>query len=246
MSVIKVENLTKTFGKGAAILNNLNIEFKEREIVGILGTSGCGKSTLLRILAGLDTHYDGEVYVHEELHKGVHEKIGFIFQEPRLMPWLTVEENVAFGLRGKDRLERANKMLGIVSLEGYSKYYPKALSGGMAQRVAIARALVNSPEILLLDEPFSALDAFTKMNLQELILGLWRTEKSSTIGIITHDIDEALYLCDRLIVFTKDENQPIAEIRVEINRPRERGDLNLAKLKSKVIGLLRLEPDWQI
>ncbi len=246
MSVIKIENLTKRFKDEVTIFNNLNITFKEREIVGILGTSGCGKSTLLRVAAGLDTNYEGDIYVHEELHKGVHEKIGFIFQEARLMPWLNVEENVAFGVRGEARLKKADKMLSVVGLEGYNKYYPKALSGGMAQRVAIARALINSPEILLLDEPFSALDALTKMTLQELILDLWRTEKSSTIGIITHDIDEALYLCDRLIIFTKNEEEPVIEMNISIGRPRERGDLSLAKLKTRVIGLLGLEPEWQI
>lgn len=239
MSVLEVEQLYRNFSSGKKAFYPLNFQVEKQEIIGILGTSGCGKSTLLRVLAGLDVEYNGVIRVEGEEHRGTHEKVGFIFQEPRLMPWLKVEENVAFGLEGKDKLTKANEFLKLVGLEGYFKHYPRQLSGGMAQRVAIARALVTSPEILLLDEPFSALDAFTKMNLQDLLLDVWEKCKSTMI-IVTHDIDEALYLCDRLLILRGHPGELVKELKIDAKRPRQRGDLNLAKLKTEVIKELQL------
>lgn len=161
--MLAVENLSRTFEEGKTGFRNIHFIAEKGEIIGILGTSGCGKSTLLRVLSGLDPHFSGRVIVNGEWVSGVHEKIGMIFQEPRLMPWLTVRENVCFGLRDKEQLEKVNELLQLVGLKGFENHYPKDISGGMAQRVSIARALVTLPEILLLDEPFSALDAFTKM-----------------------------------------------------------------------------------
>jgi sulfonate transport system ATP-binding protein len=245
MSVLKVEELYRTFYNGKKAFYPLSFQVEKQEIIGILGTSGCGKSTLLRVLSGLDMEYEGVIRVDREVHKGTHEKVGFVFQQPRLMPWLTVEENVAFGLKGKDKLSKANKILDLVALQEYHKHYPKELSGGMAQRVAIARALVTSPEILLLDEPFSALDAFTKMTLQDLLLDLWKKCKSTMI-LVTHDIDEALYLCDRLFIFRGQPGELVKELVVDAQRPRQRGDLHLAQLKADVIEQLQLQPEWQI
>ncbi|QGU94403.1 ATP-binding cassette domain-containing protein [Clostridium bovifaecis] len=239
MSVLEVEQLYRNFSSGKKAFYPLNFQVKKREIIGILGTSGCGKSTLLRVLAGLDVEYNGVIKVDGQAHRGTHEKIGFVFQEPRLMPWLRVEENVAFGLEGKYKLTKANEFLKLVGLESYSKHYPSELSGGMAQRVAIARALVTSPEILLLDEPFSALDAFTKMNLQDLLLDVWE-KCNSTMIIVTHDIDEALYLCNRLFILRGHPGELVEELKIEGKRPRQRGDLNLASLKSKIIKELHL------
>jgi len=241
MSVLKMEDLYRTFNNGKKAFYPLNFQVEKHEIIGILGTSGCGKSTLLRVLSGLDMEYEGVIKVNREVHRGTHEKVGFVFQQPRLMPWLTVEENVSFGLKGKDKLSKANKFLDLVCLKDYHKHYPSELSGGMAQRVAIARALVTTPEILLLDEPFSALDAFTKMNLQDLLLDLWNKCKS-TMVLVTHDIDEALYLCDRLFIFRGQPGELVKEISIDTPRPRLRSDVQLAQLKTQVIQQLQLQP----
>ncbi|OOM79205.1 ABC transporter ATP-binding protein [Clostridium sp. BL-8] len=246
MSAIKVENFVKTFDNEYKLFDNLNLEIGEREIIGIVGTSGCGKSTLLRSIAGLDTNYGGKIYINNQENKGISKKIGFIFQEARLMPWLNVEENVAFGLKEEDKIKKVSEIIKLVDLNGYSKYYPKELSGGMAQRIAIARSLVNSPEILLLDEPFSALDAFTKMNLQDLVLDMWKSNRISTVVIITHDIEEAVYLCDKLFVFRKNEEQAMTEIKIESERPRKRGDSYLVELRASILELLKLEPEFEI
>lgn len=239
MSVLEVEQLYRNFNNGNKAFYPVDFQVQKQEIIGILGTSGCGKSTLLRILSGLDTEYNGTIKINGEVTRGTHKKVGFIFQEPRLMPWLRVEENVAFGLNGKDRITKAKEFLKLVGLEGYNKHYPRELSGGMAQRAAIARALVTSPEILLLDEPFSALDAFTKMTLQDLLLSLWEKCKS-TIVIVTHDIDEALYLCDRLFIFRGHPGELVEELKIGSKRPRQRGDLRLGELKTKIIKQLQI------
>src|SRR5690625_1764412 len=197
---LKLENISRTFAD-KTVVKNITLAAKPGEIIGILGTSGCGKSTLLRAISGLDQDYDGHVFINDQPSRGIHEQTGFIFQEPRLLPWLNVIENITFGLKGKKQANTvmAEKYLKHVGLEDHSDLYPRQLSGRMAQRVAIARALVTSPEILLLDEPFSALDAFTKMQLQDLLLDIWKIYQS-IIVLVTHDIDEAIYLCDRIII----------------------------------------------
>lgn len=239
--MLAIENVTRTFDNGAGF-KNIDLTVNEGEIIGILGTSGCGKSTLLRVLSGLDQGYKGTIKINDEVITSVHEKIGMVFQEARLMPWLTVIENVGFGLKVKNRSEqreKAQQLIQSVGLTGFENQYPKDLSGGMAQRVAIARALVSAPEILLLDEPFSALDAFTKMKLQDLLLSIWN-EYKSTFVLVTHDIDEALYLCDRILILRGQPGIVYEELRIEIPRPRARGDLLLAQLKDKVLSLLDL------
>lgn len=246
MSAVKVESFAKVFDNGYEVFNDLNLEIKEREIIGIVGASGCGKSTLFRAIAGLDTNYKGKIYVDGKEYRRINKKIGLIFQEARLMPWLNVEENIAFALKDKDKFNKITDIIEMVGLSNYRKYYPKELSGGMAQRAAIARSLANSPEILLLDEPFSALDALTKMSLQDLVLGMWRSKKISTVIMITHDIEEAVYLCDRLFVFRKDQEQAIEEVNIETQRPRKRGDSHLVELRSRILELLKLEPEFQV
>ncbi|WP_333489729.1 ABC transporter ATP-binding protein [Alkalihalobacillus sp. CinArs1] len=173
---LQIRNVSKEFESRKAI-SNISFHAESGEIIGILGTSGCGKSTLLRAVSGLDTSYTGDVIIDGEVCNHVDEKLGFIFQQPRLMPWLSVIDNVSFGLKGtkEEKRSSAAKYLDLVGLKGNEKDFPKQLSGGMAQRVAIARALVTSPQYLLLDEPFSALDAFTKMKLQDLLLEIWES-----------------------------------------------------------------------
>lgn len=235
--MLAIENVSRTFSNGETGFKHINLSVNEGEVIGILGTSGCGKSTLLRVLSGLDHHYEGHVKIDGVAVKAVHEKVGMIFQEPRLMPWLKVIENISFGLEEKDA--KAVHYLESVGLTGFDNHYPKDLSGGMAQRVAIARALVTNPEILLLDEPFSALDAFTKMQLQDLLLEIWQ-KYHSTILLVTHDIDEALYLCDRIIILRGQPGEIYEELKINACKPRARGDLELAKMKEQILHLLDL------
>lgn len=236
--MLRVNRLSRTFDGGKAGFKQLSFSAAPGEIIGILGTSGCGKSTLLRVIGGLDSDYEGTVQLDGRT-ENKKQRVSIIFQEPRLMPWLTVIGNVSFGLKDRDKRERAKKYIELVGLKGFEQYYPKMLSGGMAQRVAIARALVTSPDVLLLDEPFSALDAFTKLQLQDLLLNVWR-EYQTTMLLVTHDIDEALYLCDRLLVLRGQPGKLLQEIEVPASRPRSRGDVQLAKQKERILDLLDL------
>lgn len=239
--MLSVERVTRTFDNGNVAFNNVSFKAEKGEVIGVLGTSGCGKSSLLRVIAGLDTRYDGRIVLNGQQVKNVNEKTGVIFQEPRLMPWLTVMDNVSFGLKGdkKEKVAKAADFIKLVGLKGFEKLYPKECSGGMAQRVAIARSLVTSPEVLLLDEPFSALDAFTKMQLQDLLIDVWK-ECQSTMILVTHDIDEALYLCDRLLVMRGQPGEVFKEIEVNKARPRSRGDVELARKKEEILEILDL------
>ncbi|WP_077620026.1 ABC transporter ATP-binding protein [Bacillus sinesaloumensis] len=236
--MLAVQNVSRTFSDGATGFKNINFETKQGEIIGVLGTSGCGKSTLLRVLSGLDSNYTGTVKINGDTIKSVHEKVGVIFQESRLMPWLTVIENISFGLKNdSQKNEKAQEYVKLVGLQGFENHYPKDISGGMAQRVSIARALITAPEVLLLDEPFSALDAFTKMQLQDLLLTIWEKYKSTMI-LVTHDIDEALYLCDRIVILKGQPGELYQTIQVEEPKPRSRGDVKLAQLKAEILALL--------
>ncbi|UFT98477.1 ABC transporter ATP-binding protein [Radiobacillus kanasensis] len=237
---LQLQHVSRSFN-GKAAVNDISFTAKPGEIIGLLGTSGCGKSTLLRAISGLDQDYEGQILINDDVAKGVHDTTGFIFQEPRLLPWLSVMENVTFGLKGskKAKEEKAKRYLESVGLGECAHLYPRQLSGGMAQRVAIARALVTSPEILLLDEPFSALDAFTKMQLQDLLLDVWEAYQS-TIVMVTHDIDEALYLCDRIIILRGQPGEIDREILLDEPRPRARGSQTLATYKTEILDSLDL------
>ncbi|HSI67223.1 MAG TPA: ABC transporter ATP-binding protein [Planococcus sp. (in: firmicutes)] len=239
--MLSLKNVSRTFSEGTAGFQHVSFESGKGEIIGLLGTSGCGKSTLLRTIAGLDPDYSGAVKIDEEIIKAVHEKVGIIFQEPRLMPWLNVVDNISFGLKqnSKAKQQAAQEFVELVGLQGFEKHYPKDLSGGMAQRVSIARALITNPEVLLLDEPFSALDAFTKMQLQDLLLDVWRQYQASIV-LVTHDIDEALYLCDRIIILRGQPGEVCKELEVSIAKPRFRGDEQLAKMKAEILESLDL------
>jgi len=237
---LNINNVSRSFN-GTEVVKNISFEAGPGEIVGLLGTSGCGKSTVLRAISGLDTGYRGEIEINGKASRKVEASTGFIFQEPRLMPWLNVMEYVTFGLKGKkeSKDEIGRKYLRDVGLAGSEHLYPKELSGGMAQRVAIARALITSPEVLLLDEPFSALDAFTKMQLQDLLLKIWE-EYRTTIVLVTHDIEEATYLCDKIVILKDWPGRVGQEIILDESRPRHRGSKELAKYKMDILDNLDL------
>lgn len=237
--MLEVKRATRTFNNGVAGFENVSFSIEEGETIGILGTSGCGKSTLLRVLSGLDRDFEGEINI-----AGMGDQpIGMIFQEPRLMPWLTVKENILFGAKDSKTAEASiQAYLNLVGLEDFGDYYPKDLSGGMAQRTAIARALIGQPDILLLDEPFSALDAFTKMQLQDLLLKIQKS-RSTTMIIVTHDIDEALYLCDRIFILGGQPGTLQAQMSIELAKPRDRGNSFLASKKAEILDVLQIDKE---
>ncbi|AKA24303.1 ABC transporter ATP-binding protein [Pseudomonas chlororaphis] len=218
---IRVER--KAFA-GATVLQDIHLQLQPRETVSLLGPSGCGKSTLLRIVAGLEQDFEGQLQRPAE-------PLAFVFQEPRLMPWLTVEQNIGFS--DDDRYDRAwvAQLIEEVGLAGFAQALPKALSGGMAQRVAIARGLYSRPRVLLLDEPFSAVDAFTRMKLQDLLLQL-AEHHAIALLLVTHDVDEALYLSDRVLVMDNRPSRVRRELAVPSSHPRDRRDPQLAHLKA--------------
>jgi sulfonate transport system ATP-binding protein len=202
----------------------MHIVARSGEIVAILGGSGCGKTTLLRLTAGLDRPSAGTIAVDGQPTEGTHPAISAVFQEPRLLPWLSVSRNIAFGGRRipkPERERRTTNLLNRIGLEGYGARWPKDLSGGQQQRVAIARALIGHPEILLLDEPFSALDSFTRASLHELLLDLWQ-ELRPTILIVTHDVDEAVFLADRIVVMRPHPGRVHEAMTLGLPRPRNK------------------------
>ena len=227
-------------------LEDVSLYVKNEEFVSILGPSGCGKSTILRILAGLEDPTAGSIKVSGIEINGPSVKRGMVFQTYTLFPWLTVRENIEFGLKlkglnGKERKVISDKYLGLVGLETFANSYSKELSGGMKQRVAIARSLANNPEVLLMDEPFGALDAQTKQSMQQLLLEIWKKEKT-TIVFITHDIDEALFLSQRIYVMEARPGRILEEINADLHLFKD-GDLvdveRFMKVKKHIISLLK-------
>jgi sulfonate transport system ATP-binding protein len=217
-------------------LRDINLVISEGEFVCIVGSSGCGKSTLLRIIAGLENGYAGTVSLGARRIAGPGLDRGMVFQEHRLIPWLTVEENVAFGLNSLHNGKRAaivSAHLELVGLTGFAKSHPHQLSGGMAQRVAIARALVNQPKLLLLDEPFGSLDAFTKIQMQQEILRIWEVERT-TMVLVTHDIDEAIYLGDRVVVMSNRPGTLKKILPVDLPRPRDRSSYEFVQIRKEI------------
>lgn len=237
---LTIKNLNKAFridNRTVEVLKNINLTVNPGEFISIIGPSGCGKSTLLRLVVGLDREFDGEIRLGNNLIKGPGVNRGMVFQEARLYPWLTIEENVLFGLGKQHTSEEKRKIvqehLELVGLKSFAKAYPHQLSGGMQQRVSIARALVNRPQVLLLDEPFGALDAMTRINMQQEILRIWEAEKT-TILLVTHDIDEAIFLGDRVIVMSQRPATPREIISVELSRPRDRNSFDFMKLRKEI------------
>lgn len=231
--LLDVHLARKRFG-GNTVLCDLHLQLQAGEVVTLVGASGCGKSTLLRVVAGLDTDYEGSVRLRGQTLAAPTRDIRFVFQEPRLFPWLTVARNVAFDFDGHgDCAQRVADLLREVGLEGRGEALPKQLSGGQAQRVAIARGLFTQPALLLLDEPFSAVDAFTRIKLQDLLITLARTH-GVTVLMVTHDIDEAVHLSDRVLVLESNPGRLREQVIVDLARPRGRDEAQAGLLTQRV------------
>jgi sulfonate transport system ATP-binding protein len=238
--MLAINRVSKTYPNGVRALEALSLKVQPGEIVAVVGGSGCGKSTLLRLASGLDAPSEGAVVLDGETIKAPHEKIGIVFQEPRLLPWLSVAGNVGFGLEDRPRHERDRRVgaqLERVDLADKAAMWPRELSGGQAQRVALARALVMRPEVLLLDEPFSALDAFTRVDLQDHLLDLWADGKP-TLLVVTHDVDEAIVLADRVMVMRPRPGRVQEEIITDLPRPRDRQSAAFDFAKRRVMTAL--------
>ncbi|MDR3590524.1 MAG: ABC transporter ATP-binding protein [Negativicutes bacterium] len=233
-------------GAEVVALASVDLTIGAGEFVCLLGPSGCGKSTLLRLIAGLDSPGAGVITLDGEKVTGPHYTRGLVFQDPTLFPWKTVRENVATGwdARGLPWKQRCDidDYISLVGLDGFENAYPYQLSGGMAQRAALARALVNHPKVLLLDEPLGALDAFTRMKMQEEILRIWQ-DRGTTMVFVTHDIDEAVYLADRIIVMTPRPGKVVKIADVRLERPRRRNYPDFFRIRSEVLELFQLAHD---
>lgn len=238
---IDLQHVTKRFG-GLIAVSDVSLQVQKGEFVAIVGPSGCGKSTILRMVAGLEMADDGSVQANGASVKAPGPDRTLIFQEHALYPWRTVADNVGFGLElakvgKKERQERVTAMLETVGLGGFAKYYPHQLSGGMRQRASIARALVTDPAILLLDEPYGALDAITRVQMQKELLRLWEATQKTCL-LITHDIDEALMLADRIFVMSARPGRIIDTI--ELERPRDRTSPQLPALRERIMESLQI------
>jgi sulfonate transport system ATP-binding protein len=238
--MLSIETLSKRYDNGHLAIDGIELAVAPGEIVGIVGGSGCGKSTLLRVAAGLEMATAGRVVLNGRPVNGPRSEIGFVFQEPRLMPWLTIRDNVAFGIRHlttAERTTRTGEALERVGLSAFAGAWPRQLSGGMAQRAALARALVGRPSVLLLDEPFSALDALTRYDLQDHLLELWSYDRP-TMVLVTHDIEEALLLADRVVVMQPGPGRIQTVAAPPLSRPRDRADPLFENWKHRLLAEL--------
>lgn len=242
--ILQIKNLKKKFiidGSDVPVLENINLDIRRGEFVALVGFSGCGKSTLLRILSGLETKDEGEILLDGRPIAGPGLERGMIFQESRLFPWMKVEDNIKYGLSNEERTklgksvveEKVHEFIRLVQLEGFEKAYPSQLSGGMQQRVSIARSLIANPEILFLDEPFGALDAITRIGMQDETLRIWK-ENKTTMLLVTHDIDEAVYLSDRVVVLSQKPGQVKEIVEVDLPRPRKRTSVDFSEVRRKI------------
>ena len=237
---LKIENVKKVFqisGQELPVLDGITLDIREGEFVSIVGASGCGKSTLLKMIIGLDHPTSGTIRIGDRIVEKPSVDCGMIFQEARLYPWKTVQSNIEFGITGKmsaaEKKQIVQEHIDLVGLKGFEKALPKQLSGGMQQRVSIARALVNRPDVLLLDEPFGALDALTRINMQNEVLRIWETEKK-TMVLVTHDIDEAIFFSDRIVVLSSRPGRVEEIVEVSLPRPRERSSEAFMKIRAGI------------
>jgi sulfonate transport system ATP-binding protein len=246
MGKLGIQDLNQSFprddGTRLQVLEKLSLEVQDKEFVCILGSSGCGKTTLLRLIAGLDTAESGRIILDGEEIKGTSPKVGMVFQEYSLFPWRNVVDNIAFGLEMKgiakeERYRIAGHYLELVNLTQFRDSFPSELSGGMRQRVAVARALALDPVLLLMDEPFGALDAQTRNLLQKELLDIWEATKK-TVVFITHSVDEAVYMSDRIIVLTPRPGRVCQIFPIGLKRPRDRTGVEFARVRRDVLDLM--------
>ncbi len=241
--ILSIRQVSRSFankktGESKEVLQGIEFSLERGEFVSIIGASGCGKTTLLRLVAGLDPIQSGEILLDGEPVRSTNPKCGFVFQQGCLFEWLTIEQNVAMGLKArkvyKENADKVQKWIDKIGLSGFEKVFPHQISGGMAQRVAIARALINKPEILLLDEPMGALDTFTRAEIQDLLLDL-KEKENTTMLLVTHDIDEALYLSNRVIIMTPRPGRISEILTIDEPFPRNRGDSRFLELRKKIL-----------
>ncbi len=248
MSIIQVQHVDKSFATGhgsISIMKDVSFEVKDADFLAIVGPSGCGKSTLLRLIQGLDRPTAGQIRFHDKGVDTVCGHMAMVFQNFALFPWLTVSQNVGFGLEAlgwdKERMAaQVERYVSVTGLDGFQEAYPRELSGGMRQRVGLARALAVEPEVLLMDEPFSALDALTAESLREEILQLWRDPQlpPDAVLLVTHNIEEAIQLADRIVVLSRRPGRVLAVVPVDLPRPRDRKSQAFYDLTDKVYSLI--------
>lgn len=257
-SSISISNVNRIYkdsdGNRVEALKDVDLEIKPGEFISIIGPSGCGKTTLLRLIAGLDKPQTGQLFIDGAEITGADPSRGYVFQQGSLFPWLSVRNNIAYGLRArnvyKSKKENIENYIELVGLKGFEKSYPHQISGGMAQRVAIARALINEPKALLLDEPMGALDSFTRADLQDKLLELWKKD-GTTMVLVTHDIDEAIYLSDRIVIMTPRPGKISKIIDVNLSRPRQRGSASFLEMRRQILEFFELaqaipQPEYNI
>ena len=243
---LKLKDVSKSFSRvdSTEVTNavtDVNVSMYNGEFVSPVGTSGCGKSTILRMIAGLIAPTTGELTINGDKITAPGPNIGMVFQKPTLFPWLTVEDNVAFSLKMqgklKEGMEDVQRLIKVIGLEKFKKDYPGQLSGGMAQRVALARAMISKPGILLMDEPLGALDAFTRMNMQNEILDMWQVNKQLVV-MVTHDIDEAIHMSSRILVMEAHPGRIREEIKIDMDYPRNRSSSSFVEYRNHILDLL--------
>ena len=238
--LVKLVDVGKRYGDAAA-LHPTSLSIERATTTVLIGPSGCGKSTLLRLIAGLDIPDSGELLVGSDPINEPSAERGLVFQDPNLFPWLTVRRNIEAGLVARrvlrEKRNEVDEFMRLVGLEAFGDAYPHHLSGGMAQRVALARALINHPKVLLLDEPLGALDAFTRMRMQDEVLRLWENRRT-TMLLVTHDIDEAIYMSDRIMIMTQRPGRIDRTIANALPRPRDRSSSDFLRLRSDILELL--------
>jgi ABC-type nitrate/sulfonate/bicarbonate transport system ATPase subunit len=247
MSLIDIKNVNRIYrdtnGNPVYALKDIDLQIEKGEFVSIIGPSGCGKTTLLRLIAGLDRPQSGILSIDEQEITAPSPERGYIFQQPTLFPWNTVYENIAIGLKARGVYEKEKERIvdhiKMIGLDGFEKFYPHEISGGMAQRVAIIRALINEPKVLLLDEPLGALDAFKRLELQALLLDVWE-KTNTTMVMVTHDVDEAIGLSNRIIVMTPRPGEIVDIIDVNLSKMRDRNDDDFIALRKKILEELHL------
>ncbi|MBQ8946483.1 MAG: ABC transporter ATP-binding protein [Lachnospiraceae bacterium] len=260
--ILKIENVNRIYIDGddpltaekTEALQNINLTVTEGEFLSIIGSSGCGKTTLLRLIGGLDRPQSGTlIFDGHEITRPDPER-GYIFQQGSLFPWMTVEENIAVGLKArhvyKQEKDKVPYYIEMIGLKGFERSYPHQISGGMAQRVAIARALINSPRMLLLDEPMGALDSFTRADIQDRLLEIHSRERI-TMVLVTHDVEEAIYLSDRIVIMTPRPGRISEVLDIDLKFPRNRGDEGFLKIRTEIMERFHLaskpaEPEYMI